>query len=120
MDIKGAKIAAESRNLSSGGSVSPSECVPGFPPGAHVFTENLRAVLTVHLAAPVELAVAAARHLRAPLLHPEAAVVAQPAAAAPLRRGGARAVLRALPALGAGEPQTGVPPAVVRRVLQVD
>lgn len=46
-----------------------------------MFDYNLRAVVTVHLAAPVEFAVAAAHYLRAPLFHPQAAFVAQPAAA---------------------------------------
>ncbi|TNN29636.1 hypothetical protein EYF80_060218 [Liparis tanakae] len=70
--------------------------------------------------APVELAVAAAHRVRAPLVHAQAAFVAQPAAAAPLPRGEPVRVLHALPALGAVQAQAGVPPAVVRGVLQVE
>lgn len=81
---------------------------------------DLRAVLAVNPAAPVELAVAAAHHFGAPLLHSQAALVAQPAAAPALPLAQARSVLQALPALRAVEPQAVVPPAVVGRVLQVD
>lgn len=81
---------------------------------------NLRAVFAVHLAAPVEFAVAAAHHLRAPLLHPQAAFVAQPAAAPLLPLGQTLSVLHALAPLGAVQPQAAVRPAVVRRVLHVD
>lgn len=80
----------------------------------------LGAVVAVHRAAPVEFAVAAAHHLCAPLLHLQAALVAQPATAAPLARGQCLSVLHALPALGAMQPQAAVPAAVVRGVLQVD
>lgn len=108
--------------VSFGSTVSPSEAVSvgAFPPGAHVFDYHLGAVVAVHLAAPVEFAVAAAHRLRAPLLHPQAALVAQPAAAPPLPLGQAVSVLHALAALGAVQAQAHVPPAVVRRVLQVD
>lgn len=91
-----------------------------FPPGAHVFDYNLRAVVTVHLAAPVEFAVAATHYLRAPLLHPQAAFMTQPAAAPPLPLGQTLSVLHTLPALGAVQPRAAVPPAVVWRVFQVD
>lgn len=69
-----------------GSTVSPSKAVSvsAVPPGAHMFDYNLRAVIAVHSAAPVEFAVAAAHYLRAPLFHPQAAFMAQPAAAAPL------------------------------------
>lgn len=102
--------------------MSPSKAMSltSFPPGAHVFHYNLRAVVTVHLAAPVEFAVAAAHYLRAPLLHPQAAFMTQPAAAPPLPLGQTLSMLHTLPALGAVQPRAGVPPAVVRRVLQVD
>lgn len=108
--------------MSLGRPVSPSEDVSlgGVPPGAHVFDHHLRAALAVHRAAPVELAVATAHDLRAPLLHPQAAVVTQPPAAAPLPLAQAVLVLHALPALGAVQAQAGVRPAVVRRLLQVD
>lgn len=79
-----------------------------------------RAVLAIHPAAPVELAVAAAHHLRASLFHSQAALVAQPAAAPALPLGQPGSVLQTLPALRAVEPHAGVPPTVVGRVLQVD
>lgn len=85
-----------------------------------MFDYNLGAVVAVHFAAPVELAVAAAHHLCAPLLHPQAAFMTQPAAAPPLPLGQTLSVLHTLPALGAVQPQARVLPAVVRRVLQVD
>ena len=94
--------------------------------GAHVFDDDLGAVLAVHLTAPVEFTVTAGGHLRAPLLHPQAAVVAQSAAAPslPLRQAVPPAplllLLETLAALGALEPQGNVLLAVVRRVLQVD
>ena len=94
--------------------------ITALPPGAHMLHYNLRAVLAVHRAAPVEFAVAAAHHLRAPLLHPQAAFMTQPAAASPLPLRQTVPVLHALAALGAVQPQAGVPPAVVRGVLQVD
>lgn len=107
---------------SFGTAESPSEAVSigSFSPRAHVFDYNVGAVFTVHLAAPVELAVAAAHHLRAPFFHPQAAFVAQPAAAPFLPVRQPVSVLHALPALGTEQPQAGVPPAVVRGVLQVD
>lgn len=102
--------------------MSPSKAEPigAFPPGAHVFDYNLGAVVTVHRAAPVEFAVAAAHHLRAPLLHPQAALMTQPAAAAPLPLAQTLLVLHALPALGAVQSQADVSPTIVRRVIQVD
>lgn len=102
--------------------MSSSEAVPvgSVPPGAHMLDYNLRAVVAVHPAAPVELAVAAAHDLRAPLHHPQAAFVTQPAAAALLPLARPVLLLHTLTALGAVQPQAGVPLAVVWRVLQVD
>ena len=102
--------------------MSPSKAVsiPTFPPGAHVFDYNLGAVVTVHLAAPVEFAVAAADDLNALLHHSEAAFIAQPAAALSLPLGHVLVTLHALPALGALESHALVLHAVVRRVFQVD
>lgn len=94
--------------------------VRALPPHARVFDHDPRAVVAVHRAAPVEFAVAAAHHLRAPLLHPQAAVLTQPAAAAPLPLRRSLFVLHALPSLGAVQTQADVPLAVVRRFLQVD
>lgn len=102
-------------------SPSGSRSVPTLPPGTCVFDSDLWAVLTVHLTAPVELAVAAAHHLHAFLLHSQTAVVAQPAAAPSFPLAQAICVwLQTLPALGAVEPEADVPFAVVGRVLQVD
>lgn len=105
-----------------GTTVSPSVAVSvsALPPGAHVFHYDLRAVVTVHLAAPVEFAVAAALYFRVPLFHPQAAFVTQPAAAPFLPLGQTLPVLHALPALGALQPQAAVRPAVIRGILQVD
>lgn len=102
--------------------MSSSEAVPvgSVPPGAHMLDYNLSAVVAVHPAAPVELAVAAAHDFRAPLLHPQAAFVTQPAAAAPLPLARPVPVLHTLTALGAVQSQADVPLAVVRGVLQVD
>lgn len=101
-------------------SPSVAVCLSSLPPGAHVLHYDLGAVVTVDLAAPVEFAVAAAHHLRAPLLNFQAAVMTQPAAAPSLPLGQTLSVLQALPALGAVQTQADVPLAVVRRVLQVD
>lgn len=105
-----------------GGAVSPLVAVRvrALSPHARVFDYNPRAVVAVHRAAPVEFAVAAAHHLSAPLLHPQAAVLTQPAAAAPLPLSRTLFVLYALAALGAVQAQADVPLAVVRRFLQVD
>jgi len=107
---------------SVGSSVPPSEAGPvrALPPRAQVCHDDLGAVVAVHRAAPVEFAVAAAHRVHAPLVHAQAAFVAQPAAAAPLPRGEPVSVLHALPALGAVQAHAGVPPAVVRGVLQVE
>lgn len=94
--------------------------ISAFPFGTHMFHQNLGAVLTVHLAAPVELAVATAHDLRSPLFHPQPALMAQPAAAPLLPLGQSLSVLHTLPALGAVKAQRGVPPAVVRGILLVD
>lgn len=94
--------------------------IGAVPPHARVFDHDPRAVVAVHRAAPLEFTVAAAHHLRAPLLHPQAAVMTQPAAAAPLPLSRTVFVLHALPALGAIQAQADVPLAVVRRFLQVD
>lgn len=112
-----------SRNLVLlGSAVSASEGLPfsGFPPGADVFQHNLGAVVTVDLAAPVELTVATGHHLRSPFLHPQAALVAQPAAASPLPLRQALAMLHALPALSAVQPERDVSPAVIWGILHVD
>lgn len=99
-----------------GNGVSPSVAVRirAVPPHARVFDHHPLAVVAVHRAAPVEFAVATARDLRAPLLHPQAAVMAQPAAAAPLPLRQTLFVLHALPALCAVQAHADVPPAVVR------
>lgn len=97
-----------------------AERVRAVPPHARVFDYNPRTVFAVDRAAPVEFAVAAAHHLRAPLLHPQAAVLTQPAAAAPLPLSRALFVLHAFPSLGAVQAQADVPLAVVRGFLQVD
>ena len=81
--------------------------------GAHVFDDDLRAVLAVHLTTPLEFTVTAAGDLRAPLLHSQPAVVAQSAAASALPLGKAVPVLQTLAALGAVEPQGDVLHAVV-------
>lgn len=98
-----------------GDAISPSVAVRihAVPPHARVFDYNPLTVVAVHRAAPLEFAVAAAQYLRAPLLHPQAAVMTQPAAAAPLPLCRTHFVLHALPALGAVQAHADVPPAVV-------
>lgn len=88
-------------------------------PGANVFDSDLRAVLALYCAAPVELAIAAAHYLGAPLLHPQTALVAQPAAASPFPLSETFPVLYALPSLRARQPETQVLSAIVRRILQI-
>lgn len=85
-----------------------------------VFRHDLRAPLALHRAAPVEFAFAAADHLDALLHHPEAALVAQPAAALPLPHGHVLVPLQTLAAFRALVLQALVLDAVIRRLLQVD
>lgn len=85
-----------------------------------IFGYSLRASVAPHRAAPVELAVAAADDLDALLHHPEAAFVAQPAAALPLPLRHVLVALQTLPPLGALESRALVPHAIVRRILQVN
>lgn len=80
----------------------PALCFIVWPPPVFactvVFRHDLRAPLALHRAAPVEFAFAAADHLDALLHHPEAALVAQPAAALPLPHGHAFVSLQTLAA----------------------
>lgn len=85
-----------------------------------IFSNNLRAFVALHRAAPVKLAVAAAHNLNALLHHFEAALVAQPAAALPLPLGHVLVTLQTLPPLGALEPRALVLDAVIRGILQVN
>lgn len=94
--------------------------VASLSSGTHVFDHHLRAVLTLDRAAPLELAVTAADYLCPPLLHPQAALMAQSAAAPLLPLVQTLAVLQALPALSTVKAQAGVLTAVVRRFLQVN
>lgn len=88
--------------------------------GAEVLGHQRPALLAAHRAAPVELAVAAGHHLCPPLLHPQAALGAEPPAAPLLPLREVLAGLQALAALGAVVAQAGVPRAVVGGVLQED
>lgn len=92
----------------------------GITAGAEVLGHQRPALLAAHRAAPVELAVAAGHHLRPPLLHPQAALGAEPPAAPLLPLREVLAGLQALAALGAVVAQAGVPRAVVGGVLQED
>ena len=93
---------------------------PVVSPRAVVFGNNLRASVALHRAAPVEFAVAAADDLDALLHHPEAALVAQPAAALPLPLRHVLAALQTLAPLRALVLQALVLDAVIRGVLQVN
>lgn len=94
------------------------------PPSSSLHTEvlghRLPALLALHGAAPVEFTITAGHHLGFALLHGQAALPAQPLAAALLPLAQAFALLQALAALGAGQAQGAVLQAVVGRVLQVD
>lgn len=92
----------------------------GVAAGAEVLGHQRPALLATHRAAPVELAIAAGHHLCPALLHPQAALGAQPPAAPLLPLGEVLAGLQALAALGAVVAQAGVPGAVVGGVLQED
>lgn len=111
-----------------GGDRSPSGFSPGFvrraPPrslgaAAEVLGNAPAALLAADRAAPVELAVAAGHGLGAALLHRQAAVPAEPAAAAALPAAQGPAAPQALSALGTQQSQRFVLQAVVRGVLQV-
>lgn len=68
----------------------------------------------------MKLTVTAADYLNPPLLDPQAAFMAQPAAALPLPLGEIISPLQTLPPLGALEPQALVLGTVVWRFLQVN
>lgn len=91
--------------------------VASVSPGANVFYCDLRAVLALYCAAPVELAVAATHYLRALLLNPQSALVAQSAAASLFPLSEAVSVLQALPTLCARKPEAQVLGAIIRRIL---
>lgn len=93
--------------------------VAALSPRAHVFDSDLRAVLALYCATPVELAVTAAHYLRAPLFHPKTTLVAQSAAAAPFPLGQTFSVLHAFTTLCARKAEAQILGAVIRRVLQV-
>lgn len=93
--------------------------VASVSPGANVFDSDLRAVLALHCAAPVELAVAAAHYLCAPLLHPQTALMAQSAAASPFPLTETFSMLQALTTLCARKPEAQVLGAIIRRILQI-
>ncbi len=85
----------------------------------NVFDSDLRAVLALYCAAPVELAIAATHYLCAPLFHPQTALMAQPAAASPFPLSETFPMLHALPTLCARKPEAQVLGTIIRRLLQI-
>ncbi len=85
-----------------------------------IFSDNLRASVTLDCAAPVKFAVAAADNFNALLHHSEAAFIAQPAAALPLPQGHVLVTLHTLPPCCALKFQALVLHAVIRGILQVN
>ena len=93
---------------------------PSLPARTVVFGHHLRAPLTLHRATPVKFTVTAADHLHASLLHSQAAIAAQSAAAHCLPLGKVLASMQTLPALSFLQAQALVLDAVVWGILQVD
>lgn len=93
---------------------------PAFFTCTVIFSNNLRAFVTLDGTAPVKFAVAAADNLYALLHHSEAAFIAQPAAALFLPLGHVLVTLQTLPPLCALKSQAVVLDAVIRGILQVN
>lgn len=117
-------MRSDSHYLVDARTVSPLCFVLRFPSSfltrAVIFSYDLSAFVTLHRAAPLKFAVAAAHNLDALLHHPEAAVVAQPAAALPLPVRRVLVSLQTLPAFCALYSQAVVLEAVIRRILQIN
>lgn len=86
---------------------------------AVIFGHHSRASVTLHRAAPVKLAVAAADDFDALRHHSEAAFIAQPAAAPSFPLGHILVALQAFPPLRALKFHALVFHAVIRRILQI-
>lgn len=85
-----------------------------------VLGHRLSALLALHRAAPMELAVAARHHLGFALFYSQPALSAQPLATPLLPLVQVLAFLQAFAALGAGQAQGTVLQAVVGRIFEVD